>query len=85
MSTATFTKSLSGFRGDVRLYKLDPPLCYDTYVIVSAIDNMFSGPETYIFPASSDGQVLSWGELEGSLRGVLDHAKALEAAGYEVV
>jgi len=46
---------------------------------------MFSGPETYIFPANGNGKVLSFLELEGSYRGGLNHFKALEGAGYVVV
>jgi hypothetical protein len=91
---ATFIKSLDGFRGDARLYKLNPPLEDRGYsddeikkhefVIVSAVNAMFSGPETYIFPATSDGEVVDYGELDGSFKGDQDHARALENAGYEV-
>jgi len=56
---------------------------YD-YVIVSASDVMFTGPETYIFGANADGTILDWGELTGSFRGALDHAQALEGAGYTI-
>jgi hypothetical protein len=55
-----------------------------SYVIVSAVDAMFSGPETYIFPANEDGQIQDYGELEGSYRGGFDHVTALEGAGYAV-
>lgn len=86
-------------KGNARLYKLSKPLKYDRYdfekeedvpestdyVIVSAIDAMFSGPETYIFAADSEGRVLDWGELEGSYRGGYDHEQALADAGYTVV
>ena len=41
--------------------------------------------ETYIFPADEDGNVLDWGELEGSYRGGMDHEEALHNAGYEIV
>ena len=71
--------------GEMRLYKLDPPLDGSVaYVVVSATVAMFSGPETYIFPADSDGEITDWGELEGSYRGGLDHAEALANAGYAV-
>lgn len=53
---------------------------HTSYVIVSAAWSTFSGPETYIFPADGEGNVLSWSELEGSYRGGLDHDVAL--AGY---
>ena len=54
------------------------------HVIVSAVVAMFSGPETYIFPANDKGEITDWGELDGSFKGDLDHAQALRNAGYEV-
>lgn len=93
---AEFIKFLDNYTGDARLYKLttpiikegwdeeDPPQTYK-YVVVSATVVMFSGPETYIFGADKDGKVLDWCELNGSFRGGLDHTKALENAGYEVI
>jgi hypothetical protein len=66
------------------------------HVVVSAVQSVLptpsavffrdldSGPETYVFPATADGEVLSWGELEGSYRGGTDHERALRGAGYEV-
>ena len=70
------------------------------YVIVSAVDLFGFGDllgfdalsradcetcETYIFPADAEGENVSWLELEGSIKGVKDHAAALRGAGYEVV
>jgi len=81
--TATFVKNLDNFTGDARLYKLDPPMDGNQYVVVSATIVPFSGPETCIFPSNEDGKVTSWGELYGSFRGGLDHQQALENAGYE--
>lgn len=79
------------------LYRLDPPLPYEryedaddpvqkkaTFVVVSCANSMVA-PETYIFPADADGNVRSWGELDGSFRGGYDHEQALQGAGYEVV
>lgn len=82
---------LKRFVGHAALYKLDPPLLDDDggtreFVVVSAAILPFSGEgETYIFPATPDGKVSDWGELPGSMRGTLDHADALEGAGYEIV
>jgi hypothetical protein len=56
-----------------------------SYVIVSAVIAMFSGPETYIFPTTETGEILNWGELDGSYRGGLNHDTALLNAGYELV
>ena len=92
--TAKFIAAQPGFNGDARVYELDPPISggYNEggpyqYVIVSAADVMFSGPETYIFPAEKTGDVFDvaeWGELDGSFRGGLDHTKALSDAGYTI-
>ena len=95
MNTAKELKKLEGFTGDARLFQVSPPVSYDydydteqnqkstEYVVVSAADVVFSGPETYIFPANEQGEVVDWSELEGSYRGGLDHRQALENAGYE--
>lgn len=96
MKVATELRKLTGFEGNAWLFKLSEPVDYDynyntkqyekstNYVVVSAVDVMFSGPETYIFPANEDGKVINWSELEGSFKGGLDHLKALGNAGYEV-
>jgi len=96
--TALFIKIMgrSKFQGDARLYKVTPPMSYDMnyetnkydkvtkYIIVSACDTFDEGPETFIFPSDSKGNVINWGELNGSYRGGLDHEKALRRAGYEI-
>ncbi len=93
MGTARYIKRLEGFTGDAALYELNPPLetfngknAY-TFVAVSATIVQFGmgGPETYIFGADEDGEILDLSELPGSFRGGLDHAAALESAGYEIV
>lgn len=96
--TATLiTSGLPDFTGDAALYKCDPPMEYERlvdgeytkdmaeYVVVSATTALFTGPETYIFPADANGNVINWLELDGSFRGALDHNEALQNAGYEVV
>ena len=72
-----------------KVYHLDPPIEYDEgrkaeHVVVSASVVQYSGPETYVFPSTEGGEVTSWVELEGSYRGGLDHAEALNNAGYVV-
>lgn len=54
------------------------------YVVTSAIVAIFSGPETYIFPADSDGEIIDWAQLNGSYQGELDHEKAILGAGWEL-
>ncbi len=83
MKKATLVMVLDGFKGDARLYRLSPPLEDNEFVVVSAVD-AYSGPETYIFPSNEDGDVISWGELEGSFQGDKDHEEALGNAGYVV-
>lgn len=106
MNTATFIRKMDdSWRGDARLYRLDPPIHIGLYsgykykgsdyiftdveyVIVSAVEDPFpfaSGMDTLIFPATENGDVMDWGELDGSVVGTLDHALALRDAGYEIV
>jgi hypothetical protein len=82
--TATFIKQLPGWTGDARLYALSKPLAKHKYVVVSAVNAMFSGPETYIFGCDEDGENVSYSELKGSFRGGRDHAQALSGAGYTI-
>lgn len=76
--------------GEMRLYKVKPLVEFrgetTDHLMVSAIPLAFDTgrPETYIFPANSAGEIISWGELEGSFRGGMDHEKALRDAGYEI-
>jgi len=94
---AKYMRTLEGFRGVAKLFSVSPAMEYEKwnedsklipqstkFVIVSAVDAIITGPETYIFPANSRGNIVSWGELEGSYRGGKDHTRALKNAGYEV-
>lgn len=86
----------SYFTGDARLYELSEPVEYSSYdretgeydrldtshVIVSGAYVMFSGEETYIFPANESDTVLDWSELPGSFQGHIDHTEALAGMGY---
>ena len=53
------------------------------FILVSGVF-AYSGPETYIFPANKEGNVIGWGEMDGSFRGSIDHEEALTNAGYKV-
>jgi hypothetical protein len=77
--------------GSMKLFRVSPPVNYrdgeeTNYLIVSAIPSAFDtgNPETYIFPANKKGEIVSWGELEGSYRGGMSHEKALLGLGYEI-
>lgn len=84
MKATLIKDSLPKFNGSAALYKCDPPLDGNGFVVVSATVALYTGPETYIFPANQDGDITGWTELDGSYRGDLDHAQALSGAGYEV-
>lgn len=87
MKTATLVKVIKQVNGMVvrqALYKLSKPLEGHKYVVVSAANVVFSGPETYIFGANAKGEVTDWIDLEGSYRGGFSHEKALSNAGYTV-
>lgn len=86
MANARFIKDIEGWRGDARLYHVEPPLDGYDYVIVSAVPSWFDTmrPETYIFPANENGEEINMSELSGSFKGDMDHARALRGAGYEV-
>lgn len=81
----------SGVGAAWRLYRLSEPLEGNEYVVVSAATvshiSLFNGPgpETYIFGADRDGDVIDWMDLPGSAQGDLDHEAALNRAGYEVI
>jgi hypothetical protein len=89
-----------GPMGEARLYKLDPPYPrvkweYEDsgetkektipteFVVVSAVSHFTT--ETYIFPSNDEGDIIDWGELEGSFQGGCDHERALQGMGYEVL
>jgi len=84
MNTAKLIRVLMGFRGNAQLYEMNPPYEHHKYVVVSAADVPFSGPETYIFPADEKGTVVDWMEMDGSYHGGLSHQQALENAGYQL-
>lgn len=81
---ATEFELAENFTGEARLFKMDPPLEGHKYIVVSATVAMFSGPETYIFPADEKGAIEDWGELKGSRRGTLSHEDVLSDIGYEI-
>lgn len=97
MITATKLRQVNpSANGNQYLWHLSEPVGYgydwekDTtksvteYVITSAAVVFGSGPETYIFPADADGNVIDWGEMSGSIRGYLNHEMAIREAGWAV-
>ena len=97
MATATLLNRVEGFNGSALLYRVSEPLSYmkynedgegteekTRYIILSAVNAPYSGPEVLAFPATYEGEVLSWSELFGT-RGDLEHERALEENGYTVL
>ena len=66
------------------LWEVFPRIEGNKFVITSASNVPYSGPETYIFASDSEGKILDWSELPGSFRGSLEHKKCLENIGYQV-
>lgn len=81
---AKLIKNIQGWAGDARVYQLTPEHEGYEYVVVSAVNAPFSGPETYIFPSNEIGEVSDWGELGGSQRRSISHEEILEGLGYLV-
>jgi hypothetical protein len=84
---------LTGFRGHAALYQVNPPMVSRSwdepekshdFVIVSS-SNVWGRPETYIFPATRDGKVIDWLEMDGSQKDVYSHNTVLWNAGYDIV
>ena len=87
MNKATYIRNLSNWNGIARLYKVEPPLMGEDFVIVSAVRPNSEEPETYIFGCDESdkyGNEVVLAELPGSFRGALDHEEALRRAGYEI-
>lgn len=88
--TATFLKKIDlsvnhGYAVEQRVYVMSPPHDGADFVLASAANAPYTGPETYLFPCDADGDVTCWGELDGSYRGGLDCDEAIRNAGYKVV
>jgi hypothetical protein len=80
----TFVKNLPDWTGDANLYKLEPPIDDMTHIVVSAVMALDTGQaETLIFAANEataeTQEPTSWTDLDGSLKGTLDHEEAIAA------
>jgi hypothetical protein len=82
MKMSKFALKIKTMNSRQVLWRLDPPLDGHEYIITSASDVMFTGPETYIFPADKDGNITDWCELRGSYRGELNHKRCFANIGY---
>jgi hypothetical protein len=95
---AYFLRDVSDdFVGKAKFYNMVPPIkgyIFEddryieraiSYIIVSQAKGMFSGYETYIFPATPDGEVEDWSELSGSRKGFISPDDLLIELGYEII
>ncbi len=87
MKTATFIKTLPVICTGVseQLWKMEPPLEENEFVITSGVNAFGMGNETFIFAASEDGKVTSYLDLPGSCRGEINHSLAIRNAGYTII
>ena len=87
---ATYVKNLKNFTGSAALWRLSEPVkvsVYDEnipvdelhYFAASAVNDPSLGVhETYLFATDHIGNVLSWVELPGSMRGTTHHWDAVD-------
>lgn len=93
---ATFVKVLPTSRTGAiqKLWLLSAPVSVSSwlnnsdepteFVVTSAVIALHSGPETYIFPSDSSGEVTRFIEMDGSYRGGLNHEQAILGAGWVI-
>jgi hypothetical protein len=72
MAIEVLNRNLPGFTGNAWLVKDSKS---DQHFVVSGTNAMLSGWEVLVFPADSDGEVTSWGEVAGG-RGI-SHDEAI--------
>lgn len=88
--TATKLRDATGMRGDAALYKVEPPIEGNVFVVASAVDLDYGGfgeglrkSETMIFPADEQGTVSDFGEL--AFVAHKSHVDCFGEIGYEVI
>lgn len=97
MKATILRDTFPGMKGDKLLLRMDPPLASSEFnpdtneyepvaheYVVSSATTVLGEPETYLFPATRDGEIVNWRELEGSQKGTLSHADVLAALGYAI-
>jgi len=89
--------NLPGYRGRAALYKLSEPLEGHEFVVVSSVLITFPPSvkefindyhESFVFPADEEGNILDWGNLDGSLSygtQPIPHEVCFQEAGYQLV
>lgn len=83
---AVFVKMVhEGNYPEQKLWKISCKCGEYVRFIVSSAATVLGKPEVYLFEATEDGLITNWCELSGSLKGTLDHEKAIKEAGWEIV
>lgn len=77
---ATLITQMDGWKGEAYHFRIEDN-DEEYYIIVSAVDAMFSGPETYIFIADENGKAVDMVEIDGSFRGAKNIKEALIGHG----
>lgn len=86
MKATLITKNPAGrWTGDAALYRMEPPMEGNEFVIASIPSGRFGECETYLFAADETGKCLSWTELPASQTNIKSHKQVLEDAGYQVI
>jgi hypothetical protein len=66
------------------LWSVFPRISGHKWIVTSAKNLPFTGPETYMFGADENGNIVDWSELEGSCRGTLEHKVCFQNIGYNI-
>ncbi len=77
-----FAKKIKNISETQILWSVFPRINGHKWIITSAKDIPFTGPETYMFGADENGHIVEWDELEGSYRGGLEHRICFQNIGY---
>lgn len=80
---AKHIRNLFNFRGSAALYRMSPPHAGHEFVIASAVNCGFAH-ETYLFPATPDGEIADWIELDGSERNTTSHERVMSNIDYVI-
>ena len=87
LGIATFIALRPG-KGVAGIYRMSPTVKDwdgNEHLVVCVSAVMVHGePETYLFPATEDGNITDWGELPGSRKGTLLHEDTLLDMGYAI-
>ena len=75
MNTNRIARKIKNLNGRQILWEVTPKIDGHKYVVTSASNIEFTGPETYMFAADEKGNIVDWCELPASYRGELDHKK----------